>query len=175
MVVQGTGGVSLFALSIAKMLGARVILTSSSEDKLLRAQALGADVLINYAKTPEWGNAVQDATQGRGADVIVDVGGGATICESVKAARTGGHISVIGVLGGYEAANFPVATVMAKNQAVQGITVGSIRDLDAMCRAMEWNDLHPVIDSKFPLNEVENAIVLMRSQRHFGKIIIEIG
>ena len=175
VVLQGTGGVSLAALAFAKMLGARVIITSSSDEKLDRARALGADVTVNYRKLPDWHEAVLAETGGLGADLIVDVGGGATIANSVKAAIVGGHISVIGVLTGYEAANFPLAMVMSRNLRIQGITVGSIADLDGMCRAIELSGYRPVIDSIYDLNSAAEAVTAMRSQKHFGKIVIRVA
>lgn len=175
VVLQGTGGVSLAALAFAKMVGARVIITSSSDQKLARAKELGADVMINYRTSPDWHEAVLDATNGDGADLIVEVGGGSTLANSVKAVKTGGHISVIGVLTGYEAASFPLAQVMAKNATVRGITVGSISDLNAMCRAIELNGYTPVIDSVFDLDTAHEAVAAMKTQGHFGKIVIRIA
>ena len=152
VVLQGTGGVSLAALAFAKMLGAQVILTSSSDAKLARARELGADVLINYRTTPDWSAAVLAATAGEGAHLVVEVGGGETLAQAVKASRLGGHISVIGILTGYQAASFPLAMVMGKNLTVRGITVGSVANLDAMCRAIELNGYRPVIDQIFDLD-----------------------
>jgi NADPH:quinone reductase-like Zn-dependent oxidoreductase len=174
VVLQGTGGVSLFALSLAKSMGARVILTSSSDDKLAQAAELGVDVGINYRKTANWGEAVLEATGGRGADVVVEVAGGATLPQSIQACRVGGRISLIGVLTGYETARFPLATVLTKNQTISGITVGNSADLRAFCRATEQNNLKPEIDSIYLLDEVDQAIVRMKSQRHFGKIVISL-
>ena len=175
IVLQGTGGVSLAALAFGKMLGARVIITSSSDEKLARAKALGADVLINYRTTPNWHEAVLEATNGVGADLIVELGGGTTLGNSVRAVKTGGHISVIGVLTGFEAASFPLAIVMRKNATVRGITVGSVADLDAMCRAIEVNGYKPVIDSAYDLDSAHEAVAAMREQAHFGKIVIRIA
>ena len=175
IVLQGTGGVSLAALAFGKMLGARIIITSSSDDKLARAKALGADVLINYRTTPKWHDAVLDATNGAGADLIVELGGGSTLANSVRAVKVGGHISVIGVLTGFEAASFPLALVMSKNATVRGITVGSVADLDAMCRAIEVNGYKPVIDSAYELDSAHEALAAMKKQAHFGKIVIGIA
>ena len=175
VVLQGTGGVSLAALAFAKMLGARVILTSSSDEKLARARELGADVLINYRTTPDWSAAVLAATAGEGAHLVVEVGGGETLAQAVKASRLGGHISVIGILTGYQAASFPLAMVMGKNLTVRGITVGSAANLDAMCRAIELNGYRPVIDEVFDLDHAHEAVAAMKQQKHFGKIVIRIA
>jgi NADPH:quinone reductase-like Zn-dependent oxidoreductase len=175
VVLQGTGGVSLAALAFAKMLGARVILTSSSDAKLARARELGADVLINYRTTPDWSAAVLEATAGAGANLVVEVGGGETLGQAIKAARLGGHISVIGILTGYQAASFPLAMVMSKNLTVRGITVGSAANLDAMCQAIELNGYRPVIDQVFDLDHAHDAVATMKKQGHFGKIVIKIA
>jgi NADPH:quinone reductase-like Zn-dependent oxidoreductase len=175
VVLQGTGGVSLAALAFARMLGARVIITSSSDEKLARAKTLGADVLINYRTTPDWSAAVLDATAGEGANLVVEVGGGETLARAVNATKIGGHISVIGVLSGYQAANFPLAKVMGKNLTVRGITVGSVANLDAMCRAIEVNGYRPVIDGIFDLDSAHEAVATMKKQGYFGKIVIRIA
>jgi NADPH:quinone reductase-like Zn-dependent oxidoreductase len=174
VVVQGTGGVSLFALGFAKMLGARVILTSSSDAKLERAGAFGADVLINYGTTPDWARAVMVATGGHGADLVVEVGGGATLGQAVRATRVGGHISIIGVLTGRSASDFPLNVVMSRNITMRGVTVGSTSDLAAMCRAIEQHGYRPVIDQMFDLESAHEAVEALRAQTHFGKIAVRI-
>lgn len=175
VVLQGTGGVSLFALGFAKLAGARVIVTSSSDEKLERARALGANVTINYRTCPDWGSQVRRETDGEGADVVVEVGGGVTLGQAVSATRVGGHISVIGVLTGGRAADFPLAVLMSRNITMRGITVGSTADLAAMCRAIEQHGYHPVIERSYDLATAHHAIVALRAQRHFGKIAIRIG
>jgi len=172
VVLQGTGGVSLFALGFAKALGARVIITSSSDEKLERARALGADVAINYRRTPEWAEEVRKATDGGGADAVVEVGGGETLSRSIQALRVGGHLSIIGVLAGFEAASFRLADVMTGNLTLSGLTVGSTAALRAMCRSIDASGYRPVVDHIFDLAEADQAIAMMRAQRHFGKIAI---
>jgi NADPH:quinone reductase-like Zn-dependent oxidoreductase len=174
VVLQGTGGVSLFALGFAKMLGARVILTSSSDAKLDRAKALGADALLNYRTTPDWARAVMDLTDGLGADLVVEVGGGETLAQAVRATRVAGHISVIGVLTGLRAPDFPLNVVMSRNLTLRGITVGNTRDLDLMCRAVEQHRYRPVIDRVFDLGSAHEAVQALRAQAHFGKLAIRI-
>lgn len=174
VLLQGTGGVSLFALGFAKMMGARVIITSSSDAKLERARALGADVTINYRDTPRWARAVLDETGGAGVDLVVEVGGGETLGEAVKATRTGGHVSVIGVLTGLHAANFPLSTVMSRNMTVRGVTVGSTAMLRDMCQAIDLAGYRPVIDRTFQLETAHEALSALNAQGHFGKLVIAV-
>lgn len=174
VVLQGTGGVSLFALGFAKMSGATVIVTSSSDEKLARARALGADHLINYRACPDWELEVQKLTAGRGADIVIDVGGANTLAKSVEAARFNGHVSVIGVLSGFESPSFPLARVMMKNLTVRGITVGSQSQFAAMCEAIAKFGYRPVLDQDFPLQDAEGAIQRLLSQKHFGKITVSL-
>jgi NADPH:quinone reductase-like Zn-dependent oxidoreductase len=172
VLVQGTGGVSLFALQFAKMLGARVIVTSSSAAKLERAKALGADHLIDYRATPAWAKAVLELTQGAGADHVVEVGGKDTLAQAVEAAAAGGRIFVIGVLSGLPG---PVDAlqVFRKNLRVIGISVGSRAQFEAMVAAIEQHHLKPVIDRRYPFAQVPAALRLMKSADHFGKICVE--
>jgi NADPH:quinone reductase-like Zn-dependent oxidoreductase len=172
VVVQGTGGVSVFALGFAKMLGATVILTSSSNEKLEHGRQLGADHLVNYRAEPDWDRKVTEITGGRGADLIVDVGGADTFPRAVKAAKIDGHISIIGVLSGVTP-EFPLAHVMSKNLTVRGITVGSRTQFEAMNRAIDTHGWRPTIDRSFPLEGANDALALMASKTHFGKIVVE--
>lgn len=174
VLLQGTGGVSLAALAFARMLGARVIITSSSDEKLSRARVLGVHETINYKATPDWQSAVLDMTDGRGADLVVEVAGGETMGKAIKATRVGGHISVIGVLSGFDSAAFPLASIMGRNITLRGITVGSVAQLDAMCRAIELNGYKPVIDKVFDLETAHEAVAHVRGQSHFGKVVIDL-
>ncbi|MGE5565588.1 MAG: zinc-dependent alcohol dehydrogenase family protein [Parcubacteria group bacterium] len=173
VLVQGTGGVSIFALQFAKAMGATVIATSSSDEKLERLKALGADHLINYKAEPNWGQAARKLTDGRGVDHIVEVGGSGTMPESITAARVGGHISVIGVLAGV-AGPIPTVLIMGKNLRVIGLTVGSRRHQLDMIRAIEANAIKPVIDTHFPLDRLADAFRHQESGKHFGKICVDI-
>jgi NADPH:quinone reductase-like Zn-dependent oxidoreductase len=168
VVVQGTGGVSLFALQFAKMLGARVIATSSSEAKLERARSLGADELINYKTTPEWARAVRDLTGGVGADIVVEVAG--TLDASVRAVRMSGTVALIGVLAG-PSAPLGLGPVVTQNIRLQGISTGP-RDLfEDMVRAIEQHRLVPAVhDELFAFEDVGRAIQDLPSGRHFGKV-----
>jgi NADPH:quinone reductase-like Zn-dependent oxidoreductase len=172
VVVQGSGGVSVFALQFAKAAGATVIATSSSDEKLERLRRLGADHLINYRAQPQWSRVVNEVTGGVGADHIVEVGGSQTLAQSLRACRFGGHIAMIGVLSGREG---PVSTalLMTKNIRVQGVTVGSRRHQLEMIRAIEANRIEPVIDSHFPLEQLADAFRHEEAGRHFGKIVID--
>jgi NADPH:quinone reductase-like Zn-dependent oxidoreductase len=173
VLVQGTGGVSIFALQLAKAMGATVIATSSSEEKLERLKALGADHLINYKSEPNWGGAARKATDGRGVDHVVEIGGSGTMPESINAARVGGHISVIGVLAGV-AGPIPTVLIMAKNLRVIGLTVGSRRHQLDLIRAIEANAIKPIIDTHFPLERLGDAFRHQESGKHFGKICVDI-
>lgn len=173
VLTQGTGGVSVFALQMAKAVGARVIATSSSAAKLERLRALGADHLINYRDTPEWGEAALALTGGRGVDVVVEIGGAGTLPQSIAATCVGGHISLIGVLAGW-GGDVPTAMLMWKNIVLSGITVGSIEDQENMVVALEAAGIRPVIDSTFPLARIADAFRHQASQAHFGKICLSI-
>lgn len=173
VVVQGTGGVSIFALQFAKAAGAEVIVTSSSDDKLARAKALGADHLVNYKQTPDWAKAVREITGGRGADHVVEVGGAGTLENSLKSIRLGGHVSIVGVLSG-PVKDLQIGMVMGANAKVKGITVGSREQFEQMCRAMTLHKIKPVIDKTFGFGEAKVAFTTMMGQAHFGKIAIDL-
>jgi len=171
VVVQGTGGVSVFALQFAKLLGAHVIATSSSDEKLARVRELGADQTINYKTKPEWAREVKGLTGGRGADLIVEVGGSGTFDQSLRAVRLGGHVSMIGVLTGW-ADTVSTARIMALNIAVKGITVANRDDFEAMLRAMSQHRLRPVIGETLRFEEGADALRRMSTAAHFGKICL---
>lgn len=173
VLVQGTGGVSIFALQFAKAMGARVIVTSSSDEKIERARKLGADDAINYRQTPDWEKEARRLTGGRGVDHVVEVGGADTFPRSIMAARVGGHVAVIGILTGLSK-DVNVAAIFAQNLKISGITVGSRTHFEEMSRAIEQNDIHPVIDKRFPLDDAQEAFRLMQGASHFGKIVLNI-
>ena len=168
----GTGGVSIFAVQFARMMGARVIATSSSDEKLERLRDLGASHTINYRTTPNWGQRVLELTGGEGVDHVIEVGGPGTLPESIDAVRIGGHISLIGVLTG-RAGEVPTAKMMAKQARLQGLIVGSRSHQQEMVRALEVNDLHPVIDRTFALDGIVEAFRYEEAGKHFGKICLE--
>jgi NADPH:quinone reductase-like Zn-dependent oxidoreductase len=173
VLVMGSGAVSLFALQFAKAAGARVIATSSSEEKLERLALLGADDLINYRSTPNWGEQARALTDGRGVDHVIEVGGPATLAQSMVACRLGGHIAVIGLLSGVMAeVNIPA--LFSAQLRVSGISIGSRADQEDMIRAIQVNKLQPVIDRSFPLAEIAAAFDYYRTQSHFGKVGLEI-
>ena len=171
VLVLGTGGVSIMALQFAKMMGATVIATSSSDEKLSRARALGADHTINYKAHEDWGTQVRDWTGSRGVDHVIEVGGPGTLPQSIAAVRVGGHIALIGVLTGRGGA-VPTAALMAKQARLQGLIVGSRREQANMVRAIDATGFKPVIDRSFGLGEIAAAFRHQASGRHFGKICL---
>lgn len=173
VLVQGTGGVSIFALQFAKLAGATVIATSSSDAKLEKLKALGADHLINYKTTPAWGMLARELTGGRGVDHVVEVGGPATLEQSMLAARVGGHVSVIGILTGL-AGDFPLVTALIKQLRLQGVLVGSRSMQQDMVKAIDANGLRPVVDKVFALEEMVQAFQYQESNQHVGKICLQI-
>jgi NADPH:quinone reductase-like Zn-dependent oxidoreductase len=166
----GSGGVSVFALQFAKMHGARVIATSSSDKKLEKAKDLGADETINYKNTPEWDKEVLRLTNRMGVDHVVEVGGGGTLAKSLNSVRVGGHVAVIGILAG--PGDFDPRSVLTKAVRMQGIFIGSRRMFEEMNSAIEGNRLKPVIDKTFAFQEVREALKYMESGSHFGKIVV---
>ena len=172
VLVLGTGGVSIFALQFAKISGARVIATSSSDEKLERVKQLGASDGINYKSVPDWDKRVLEITGRKGVDHVVEVGGAGTLPKSLRAARMGGHISLIGVLTGAGEANTLPAVM--KNIRIQGIYVGSREMFEAMNSAITLNQLHPVIDRVFSFEESKEAFRYMESGAHFGKVVIRL-
>ena len=171
ILMQGTGGVSIFALQFANMVGARVIATSSSDEKLERVRQLGAAEGVNYKTTPNWDEQVWKFTGGVGVDHVVEVGGAGTLNKSLRAVRMGGRISLIGVLTG-GAGEVNTASILRKNIQVQGIYVGSREMFEAMNRAIALHAMKPVIDQVFPFESAREALAHMESGAHFGKICI---
>lgn len=173
VLVQGTGGVSMFALQFAKAAGATVIATSSSDEKLEEVRAMGADHTINYKSTPEWGKEVIRMTDGAGVDTIVEVGGPGTLNQSIRAVRVQGHIALIGVLTGSEG-KIETARLMGKNARLQGLTVGSRAMQLDMIDAIEANGIEPRISDTFALDRLADAFRHQEGGKHLGKIVIEI-
>ena len=169
VLVQGTGGVSLFALQFAKLHGAKVIATSSSDAKLARVRELGAVATINYKTTPEWGKAAAALTGG--VDHVIEVGGAGTLGESLRAVRPSGHIALIGVLTG-GAATFNPVPILMKAVRLQGIMVGSRVMFEAMNRAIAFHALKPIIDRVFEFGQVADALKHMQNGTHFGKMVV---
>lgn len=173
VLVQGTGGVSIFALQFAKAAGAMVIATSSSDEKLERLKAMGADELINYRSEPKWGSRARALTGGRGVDHVVDIGGPATLPQSFSACRVGASVAMVGLLTGHEGP-LPTTVMMGRQLRVNCIMVGSRQAQIDMVRAIEANGIRPVIDRHFPLAELADAFRYQEEGRHFGKIAIDI-
>jgi NADPH:quinone reductase-like Zn-dependent oxidoreductase len=173
VLLLGTGGVSIFGLQFAKLHGARVIITSSSDEKLARAKALGADETINYKTTPEWDKEVLRLTAGRGVDMVLEVGGGETFTRSMNSVRASGQMAVIGVLSGV-AGTIPVGLIGIQTLSVRGIFVGSVAMFEDMNRSITANQLRPVIDRVFPFEQSVDALRYLQSAQHFGKIVISL-
>ena len=174
VVAQGTGGVSLFAVQLAQTLGATTILTSSSDDKLRVGSDLGATHLVNYRTRPEWDAEVKRLTDGRGADLVVELGGTATLARSLHSSRMGGTIAVIGVLSGFDLTPIAVAEVMLNNLRVIGITVGSVRAHREVCEVISTARIKPHISHVFDWQGLDEALRVMRAGEHVGKIAITI-
>jgi NADPH:quinone reductase-like Zn-dependent oxidoreductase len=173
VLLQGTGGVSIFALQFAKMAGAQVIITSSSDEKLQKAKTLGADHLINYKTSTDWEKIVLEITGGRGVDHVVEVGGANTLEKSVQSIRVGGHIAVIGGLSGVNS-DFNYRSLLLKCVTMHGIYVGSRAMFEAMNEAISAHQLKPVIDQIFSFDEAQKAYKHLESGSHFGKVVIKI-
>jgi NADPH:quinone reductase-like Zn-dependent oxidoreductase len=173
VLILGTGGVSIFALQFAKLHGARTIVTSSSDEKLERAKALGADETINYRAIPNWEEEVYQLTDSMGVDHVVEVGGAGTLEKSIKSVRYGGRISLIGVLSGFGGEINP-QPLLGKSITLQGIYVGSREMFEAMNRAIAHHQLKPIIDRTFAFTEAKEAYQYLKSGSHFGKIVIQL-
>ena len=172
VLVLGTGGVSIFALQFAKLMGATVIATSSSDQKIERLKALGASHTINYKSDPEWGATVRRLTGGQGVDHVVETGGPGTLPQSIVAVRTGGQIGLIGTLTKQQG-DLPLSLMMIKNARLQGILVGSRHQQQEMVRGIEATGLRPIIDKTFGLEGLADAFRYEESGKHFGKICLE--
>lgn len=173
VLLLGTGGVSIWALQLAKAAGAHVIITSGSNEKLERAKSLGADATLNYRETPEWDKEVWKLTDKRGVDTVVEVGGAGTLEQSLRCARVGGTVALIGVLTGQNTIN-PMP-VLYKVLNLNGVYVGSTRMFRDLNRALEQSQIRPVIDRVFAFDEVADAYRYQESGQHFGKIVIKVS
>lgn len=172
VLTQGTGGVSIFALQFARAMGATVVVTSSSEEKLQRARSLGAQLGINYERAPEWAAELRRLTGGRGADLVVELGGALSLAQSIRAVRTGGTIALIGVLSG-ATAELELGRVVTRGLRLQAITLGSRDDFEAMVRFIDQHNIRPVIDPlQFTFEQTRAAIATISQGRHFGKLAI---
>lgn len=172
VLVQGTGGVSIFALQIARALGATVIATTGRSERVERLLSLGASHVVNYREDPAWGRSVRGLTQGAGVDHVVEVGGAGTLTQSLHAVGPGGNVFVIGILGG-ASEPFNVLPVLMNEVRLQGIFVGPRDSLEAMCKALSGNQIRPVVDSVFSFDGAPAAFERLRSGAHFGKVVIK--
>lgn len=171
VLLHGTGGVSIFALQFAKGRGTTVIITSSNDDKLKRAQQLGADFLINYKTTPDWEAVVHQVTEGNGVDVVVETVGGQNLQRSLNVMRMGGHIPVVGLLDGFDT-SVNALTLLHQQVTIHGMEVGSTQDFIAMNEAIKTHPLHPIIDKTFPVEQTQAAFEYLEQGLHFGKVVI---
>jgi hypothetical protein len=171
----GTGGVSLWALRLAKAAGHRVIVTSSDDDKLLRVRGLGADATVNYRRHPDWGEEILRLTAGVGVDRVLDIGGPDTVAQSITALRTGGSVAIIGRLTGMAPAQFDPAALFGGAKRLLGLTVGSRAQTDELARFVEQRRIRPVIDQVFPFEQAREAYARLASARHLGKVVIAIA
>lgn len=174
VLVQGSGGVAVFGLQLARLLGARVIATTSSDEKAARLRALGAAHVINYVEEPQWARSVKERTGGRGVDHVLDVGGAETLAQSLRAVRPGGTISLIGVLSG-TVSRLDLLPILMRGVRVQGVMVGHRAGFEAMNRAIAAHEMRPVVDRVFPFAEAREAFAHLASGRHLGKVVIRIG
>jgi NADPH:quinone reductase-like Zn-dependent oxidoreductase len=174
VLLQGTGGVSILALQLARAAGARVVLTSSSDAKRERARVLGSEHTIDYKKTPAWGEAARAWTGGRGVDVAVEVGGPGTFDQSVAALRFGGTMSILGVLTGTRG-EINTYALFQKALHVHGIYVGSVAMFEALNRALVASHVHPIVDKVFAFDEARAAYEHLSGGAHFGKVVVRVG
>jgi NADPH:quinone reductase-like Zn-dependent oxidoreductase len=175
VLTQGSGGVSVFALQLARLLGARVIATTSTAEKAERLKALGASEVINYIQTPDWDEKARELTDGRGVDCVVEIGGPGTIAMSLRALAVGGHISLIGASLSRSGTGLDPLLLTGRGITVGAISVGSRTDFEAMNRAIALHGLRPVIDRTFPFAEAKAAYRHFEDRGHFGKVVITHG
>lgn len=175
VLIQGTGGVSLFALQFARLFGARIIATTSTAAKAERLKAMGAEAVINYVTTPDWGTKVLELTGGRGVDLVVEVGGANTLPQSIQCTRPGGRIAILGIVAGMGAVDFGRLTpIMEKALVLFGNSTGSRADLVNMLRAIALHQLRPVVDKVFPFEQAPDAYRYFASRAHVGKVVIRV-
>jgi NADPH:quinone reductase-like Zn-dependent oxidoreductase len=174
VVVQGTGGVAIFALQFAKMAGATVTVLSSSDEKLKRAELLGADHLVNYRAVPDWSTEVHDFTDGRGADAVIELGGAATLPQSLACLRMEGMIAVIGLLSGIDA-KLSIPLTITRRVRIHGVTVGHREDMQAMAAAIDIHGIKPVIDRLYRFSDAPQAYADLPRGAHFGKLVVTLA
>lgn len=171
VLIQGCGGVALFAVQFAKLLGAHVTVITSSEERMDRVRQLGADAVINYRLVPEWAKSTRDITQGRGYDLIVELGGEKTLPQSLRCIRPGGTIAMIGILSG-NSITTPLGLIITRQVRLQGVTVGHRDGFEAMLRAMDQHKVEPVVDRTFAFEDLKEAMAYLKSGAQFGKVCI---
>ena len=173
ILVQGTGGVAIMALQFAKAMGAKVIVTSSNDERLQRAITMGADYGINYIDAPQWGDAAKDLTQGRGVDAVIEIGGEGTLEQSIASIRRGGHINIIGYLAGY-GLGLSVIHMIERNAHLHGLSVGNRQQFKEMMAFVAEHHIQPVISATYSLEETGQALQDLTAGGHFGKLVVKI-
>jgi len=171
VLIQGCGGVALFAVAFAKILGAHVTVITSSDERIERVRQLGADATLNYRTTPEWAKASRDITGGRGYDLILELGGEKTLPQSLRCIRPGGTVAMIGILSGSTMAT-PLGLIITRQVRLQGVTVGHRDGFEAMLRAIDQHKLRPVVDRVFAFEELKEAMAYLQSGAQFGKVCL---
>lgn len=174
VLVQGTGGVALFSLQVAKMFGAKVFAITSSDEKAERLKALGAAAVVNYRSHPDWDKEILNLTDGRGVDKTIDIAGEKTIVKSAAATRNGGDISLVGFTSGF-GGGLPPIDILAKSLHVAGTSIGSRANFEALVRAMALHEVHPVLDQVFPFADYQAAYQRLKSGNHVGKVVIDVA
>ena len=173
VLLHGTGGVSIFALQFAKTRGAKVIITSSSQEKLNKARQLDADLTINYKTNPDWETLIHQMTLGNGVDVVVETVGGSNLGRSLAALKMGGHISIVGLLDGFKS-EIDVLSLIHQQATIRGLEVGGTHQFKEMNREIETKNIHPVVDRIFPLEQITEALKYLESGSHFGKVVVSL-
>lgn len=173
VLLQGTGGVSIFGLQFASALGARTVLTSSRDEKRERAEAMGADHTINYESTPDWDEAVREWTDGRGVDCVVEVGGAGTLQKSLSVTAPAGQISIIGVLSG-GVGDLNILPILMKTLSLQGIFVGSRRDFEQLLSFLDEREIEPCVDRTFDFEALPEALEYVAEGQHVGKVVVRV-
>lgn len=171
VLLHGTGGVSIFALQFAKINGAKVIITSSSDEKLRKARQLSADLTINYKTTPNWETIAREFTNGDGVDLILETVGGQNLQRSVNTIRMGGHISIVGLLDSFDS-NINNLALLHQQATIKGMEVGGTENFEGMNRAIAANNLQPIIDRTFSVKQTQEAFNYLEQGKHFGKVAI---
>lgn len=174
VLIQGTGGVALFSLQVARMFGARVLAITSSDEKAEKLKVMGAESVVNYSTYPEWDKKILELTNGKGVDKVIDIAGEKTIVKSAASTRKGGDITLVGFTSGF-GGGLPPIDILSRTLTVAGTAIGPRQNFDALIAAMEQHEIRPVIDKVFPFTEYREAYKRLKSGSHVGKIVIDVA